>query len=160
MASRSSPQNPRLLAGALALLRVFVGVKFLLAGMQKWDWIGTHRLADILTGWAAANASLAYARFLTQTVIPHESLFTYLVVLGEIGVGALLILGLFTRLAALLALIMSANYLLAVWHIGPASQGYNESFLAMEAAVVLTGAGRRFGLDARLARKHPGWLLW
>jgi uncharacterized membrane protein YphA (DoxX/SURF4 family) len=161
MAARSSPpQNLRLLASALVLLRLFVGVKFLLAGAQKWDWIGTHRLAHTLTAWAAANAFPAYARFLTQTVLPQEALFTYLVVLGEVGVGALLLLGLCTRLAALLALVMSANYLLATWHLGPVTQGYNESFLVMELAFLLTGAGRTAGLDARLARKHPGWILW
>ncbi|HZP81655.1 MAG TPA: DoxX family protein [Chthonomonadaceae bacterium] len=159
---RSAVLHPRRMALALALLRVFVGVKFLLLGMQKWDWIGTHRLTETLKPWIAQEptAFAWHARFLTQTVLPHETLFTYLVVFGEIGVGLCLILGLLTRLVSLLALLMNANYLLAAWALGPTQQGLNQAFLAMELALLLSGAGRAYGLDSRLARKRPRWPLW
>ncbi len=151
------------MAAMLALLRVFVGVKFVLAGAHKWDWIGTPQLARLLTGWISAERMTPFGwhiRFLTQTVLPHTSLFTYLVVFGEVGVGLLLTLGLLSRAAALLALVMNANYLLATWALGPAYQGYNEALLAMELAFLVVGAGRAYGLDARLARKRPRCPLW
>jgi thiosulfate dehydrogenase [quinone] large subunit len=162
-ASNSAALNPRVLTWTLALLRVFVGIRFLLVGAQKWDWIGTHRLGTTLMAWVRAERATAFGwhvHFLTHTVLPHETLFTYLVVSGEIGVGLLLVLGLLTRLAALLALVMNANYLLATWALGTSYQGLNESFLVMELVFLIVGAGRAHGLDARLARKRPRCPLW
>ncbi len=131
-----------------------------MAGLQKWDWIGTSQLKTTVLQWTSAMAEGTYHHFLMHTVLPHSSLFTYLVVFGEIGVGLLLIVGLCTRISVLLAIVMNINYLLATWLDGPISQGLNESFLAMEFAVLISGAGRVFGLDAILARKRPGWILW
>lgn len=156
--ARSSAANASLFA--LAFLRVFLGVKFLLAASTKWDWIGTPQLAKTLSDWADGTPFAWYSHFLTQTAIPHAALFTYLVVFGEFGVGLLLTLGLCTRLGALLAMALSANFLLATWQLGAASQGINEAFLAIAFALLLTGAGRAYGLDARLVRKRPGWILW
>jgi thiosulfate dehydrogenase [quinone] large subunit len=144
----------------MALLRIFTGVQFIHAGVMKWDWIGTGKLAAMLSSWAANGAFAGYNRLLIQDVLPHAALFTYLVVFGEVCVGTLLVLGLLTRLAALLALVMNVNYLLATWHLGTASQGFNESLLVIEIALIAVGAGRALGMDAPLARNKPGGLLW
>jgi uncharacterized membrane protein YphA (DoxX/SURF4 family) len=152
--------NLRLVIFSLAFLRVFLGVKFLLAAATKWNWLGTPRLENMLTGWAKNAMWEPYGLFLSQSILPHASLFTYLVFFGELTVGLLLTLGLFSRAAALVGMFLNANFLLATWHLGGASQGVNQAFLAMEFATLLTGAGRVYGLDARLARKRPGWILW
>ncbi len=144
----------------IVILRIFLGVKLFMAGLQKWDWIGTPQLKTTIQHWTSAMAEGSYYNFLTHSVLPHYTLFTYLVVFGELGVGLMLIMGLLTRVSALLAIVMNLNYLLAGWLDGPTTQGLNECFLAIEFALLIAGAGRVFGLDAILARNRPGWILW
>lgn len=155
--------NARTMSAFIVLLRVFVGVKFLLAGVEKWDWIGIGTLAGTVRQWAASDAAAGlgrYAQFLTETILPHASLATYLIVFGEVGVGLLLILGLCTRFAALLAMVITANYLLATWPLGSAARGIHETFLLLEIAFLWLGAGRVIGLDMLISRGRPGWILW
>ena len=156
-------QQAQAMGWALVLLRVFVGAKFLQAGIGKLDWIGTESLARQLTQWTTGPnpaALSSYVSVLRQFVLPHAAVFTYLVVFGELLVGIFLILGLLTRAATLPALLMNMSYLLATWNLGAATQGFNEAMLAMELALLLSGAGRLCGLDMTLARKHPQWPLW
>ena len=54
-----------------------------------------------------------YAWFIQHVALPNAGLFSYLVVYGELLVGAALILGLFTSLAAFFGGVMNASYLLA-----------------------------------------------
>lgn len=159
----SALPNARSMAWALLLLRLFVGAKFLQAGIDKWHWLGTNQLAAQLTKWTHGDSPAAYSSyidFLNRYVMPHAPVFTYLVVLGEVAVGVCLILGLMSRLVALPALMMSINYLLATWNLGASYQGLNEAFIALELALLLTGAGRFGGLDANLAKTRPQWPLW
>ncbi len=147
----------------LAMLRIFAGAFLLHSGMGKIAWLSSNQLGPMLKGVAAAGGGgpLAfYMRFLAQSAIPHASQLSWLVVVGEIGLGSLLLLGLFTRAAALLALFMNANYLLAFWGAGAATQGINLAFVLMEFTFLVVGAGRVCGIDARLAAKHPRWILW
>lgn len=156
-------QNAPSMAWALLLLRLFVGGMFLRAGVEKWSWLGTTNLSSTLTKWTSGGSPAAYSTyipFLSRYILPHANNYTYLVVFGELLVGALLILGLATRLAALPALLMSINYLLATWNIGFEWQGINEAFIAIELALLLAGAGRFCGIDMALARKHPHWPIW
>jgi len=155
--------NPQTAGAAFALLRLFVGLMFLVSGIEKWRWLGAHQLATTATRIAAAQQGSAlqgYSNFLTQTVVPHSVLFTFLVVGGEIVVGLLLTLGLFSRGAALYALGLNLAYLCGYWHLGAPWQMLNEAFLMLEVAFLMIGPGRTFGLDSRLARKYPGWILW
>lgn len=155
--------RPQTTGAAFALLRLFVGLMFLVSGIEKWRWIGSHQMVTTATRIAEAQQGTAlqgYSNFLTQTVVPHSVLFTGLVVVGEILVGLLLTLGLFSRVAALYALGLNLVYLLGYWHLGAPWQMLNEAFLMLEFAFLMVGPGRTFGLDARLARWRPGWILW
>ena len=152
--------NTKAMEASMVLLRLFLGVKFLVAGYQKWDWIGTPSLAKAVHEWAAMCPFGFYKGFLLHTVVPHGTLFTYLVVFGELGVGICLLLGLLTRLSALIAMMLSLNFLLTTWHLGRATQGVNESFVLMSFALLITGAGRLAGIDQILAKSRPRWILW
>ena len=164
--SRSAAPNPQTAGAAFALLRLFVGLMFLTSGIEKiaiGGWFKAPQLTRIATQLAAAQRGTAlqgYSNFLTQTVVPHSALFTWLIVGGEIVVGLLLTLGLFSRVAALYALGLNLAYLFGYWRYGSPWQMLNEAFLMLEVAFLMVGPGRTFGLDARLARKRPGWILW
>ncbi len=136
---------------------------FLLSGIAKWRWLGAHQLEATVTHMAESQQGTSlenYGNFLMQTVVPHSVAFTWLVVGGEIVVGILLTLGLFSRVASLYALGLSVAYLLGYWHLGWQWQMLNGAFLVLELAFLMVGAGRILGLDARFARRRPTWILW
>jgi len=92
----------------------------------------------------------AYKDFLVNVLIPHWTFFGYMTLVTETFIGVTLILGLFTRLGALVALGMAANITVGILSV-PHEWGWTYTMLIMFAAVfLLTGAGRSFGVDAFL----------
>src|SRR4029450_12088389 len=98
----------------LSVLRVYVRCYLLQQGIRKFqrdfpkgDWIG-RQIGDIAT----LDLYPWYKAFLQNYVVPHSELFGYLVMLGEILVGACLLFGLFTRFSSGVGLFMLINYYL------------------------------------------------
>ena len=90
----------------------------------------------------------AYKGFLLNVMIPNWSFFGWMTLITETFIGATLILGLFTRLGALVALGMAANITIGILGV-PHEWGWTYAMLIMLGALfLLTGAGRRFGLDS------------
>lgn len=113
-------------------------------------------LRETLIKWAGGEAYGFYVPFLQKVAIPHSGIFAHLVVFGELAVGATLLLGCATRLAALGGLFLCLNFLLAG----------GTPLLSTERPVVLglflitvylTAAGRSLGLDVLLKRRLPRW---
>lgn len=118
---------------ALVLLRIYLGVIFLVAAWPK------------LTGnFALANSSLGAA------LIPW----------GQLLVGLTLVLGLFTRLSAAMALLLVADrmYTAGIWFRDPSSN--DAAFAVIAVALLIGAAGRTFGLDGLLAKRWPRSPLW
>src|ERR1051326_72459 len=107
------------------LVRLYVGWGWLAAGWQKLGnpaWTGPQAgsaVAGFLHGALAKAAgqhpdvSGWYASFITHFALPHAAAFSYLVTWGEIIIGVLLIIGLFTGIAAFLGTFLNLNYLFA-----------------------------------------------
>ncbi len=140
----------------LAFLRIAAGISLLSSGLQKLSWFGsTAALDQMLTGYSAHPAAAVVARYLGFATA-HHGLFARLVVLGEIGLGCLLVLGLLTPVAALLAFVMVAQFQFA------SSQMFTMNYLrgASQFAYLLVypvlffgRAGTALGLDGMLARR-------
>lgn len=107
------------------VLRIYVGYEWFSAGWAKLSnpvWFG-DKAGVALTGFL--NGALAktagehpdvqgwYAGFLQNIVMPNAVLWSRFVVIGELLVGAALILGLFTGIAAFFGGFMNVNYLMA-----------------------------------------------
>ena len=149
------------MGSCLALLRIFLGVKLLIAGLEKWKWITLTGLGEKLTDWIHRGAPIYwYVPFLESSVLRHSHLFTWLVVFGEVILGVMLIFGLYTRLASLFVIIMLLNYMFATWNLGFQWQGLNQSLIAIAFTCMVTGAGRVFGLDVSNAFKNPKSIWW
>lgn len=138
----------------LVPLRLFCGWVFLHAGLGKLmgGWLTGSQLHDTVGGWVQQNKPYAfYAPFLHDYVLPHARLFSYLVSFGELLVGAALLVGLFTRWAALAGMLLVGSFFLGRGD----DLGINNTapFLIMVLTLALTHPGRVLGLDAALQHR-------
>jgi thiosulfate dehydrogenase [quinone] large subunit len=158
-------RHPQASIAGMVIVRLFVGAFFLYAAYTKLADPAAfiHALArETAEGgsYIVHAAWPGFADFLRQTVAPHATLFGWLVMIGECLAGGLLFLGLLTRLAAVIAILLSATYLLATLYSSAASWGINAAFLTMEVAVLVAAAGRTCGIDRVLARHARVKLLF
>jgi thiosulfate dehydrogenase (quinone) large subunit len=145
---------------ALVLLRVYLGVVFLIAALPKLQADFTPGLLAFLEQRALEQSHPFYRGFLEEVVLPNTQLFAALVTWGEFLVGVFLILGLLTRLSATVALLLTLNYMFAkgAWPWTPSSN--DAAFAAISLALVIGAAGRTLGLDAMLAKRWPRSPFW
>ncbi|MET9030680.1 DoxX family protein [Nocardia sp. NPDC004168] len=133
----------------LLLLRLVVGATFLYHGLQK------------LTGWFHGPGLDGTRDMMERGGWDHPSVSALLVTAGEVGGGALLILGLLTPLAAgaVLAVILDAW----AWKqgmapgfqykAGPGAVEYESVLAGVSAVIILTGPGR-LSFD-----RNRGWAI-
>jgi putative oxidoreductase len=134
----------------LLVLRVGLGVVLAAHGLQK------------LFGWWGGEGMGGFKNSLSDVGYQHADILAYVGAGGEVVAGVLLVLGLFTPVAAAGALAFLINGLLASISARPHShswafflpQGheYQITLIVVALAVVLCGPGR-YGLDAR-----RGWV--
>ena len=148
----------------IAVLRLVVGAWFFKAvwtkltlayvgGVLPYPTVSPRFLAfhpKRVAEFAADNPVDWYKAFLQNTVLPHASLFATLQTYGEVVVGLGLILGLFTRLTAIIGLVLSLNYGLATQWMTFGQQGFHLLLITSMVIFLVAGAGRAWGLDAVL----------
>ncbi len=162
--------TPKSALAGLALGRVFLGGFFLYSGALNWYMFAAFtaalRAATTRSGeYVAGNYVDGYANLLNNAINPHPDIAAMCIIGMELLVGALLLLGLLTRLAAGIAIVMNVCYLLATAHIATSVlqveyAWVNGAFIMLELAILLGAAGRMWGLDSKLARKSGGGFFW
>jgi thiosulfate dehydrogenase [quinone] large subunit len=135
----------------LAPLRLFLGLTFVYAGVQKLTdpqyfdptaagYIG-HQIADMANGSPLQGLLLGL-------VVPHAPLFGALVAWGELAIGLGTLVGLLFRAAALSgALISLVFFLTASWQVRPYFYGADIVFVFAWLTLLLAGPARS-GLPA------------
>lgn len=155
----SRPDNAASLSGwALLPLRAFIGGTFLFAGLQK--------LANP-TFWNAASPSGIKSQLeASARVSPVHAILSHLISLStpigvtlaiaEIAVAIGLLVGLWTRLAAVGGALLSLTLFLTVsFHASPYYTGADIVFFFAWTPFIIAGAGGVLSLDARLAARAP-----
>ena len=147
----------------LALARVATGAIFLALGYGKVT--GKFVRGDFASDARemAAKAWRQWGRVLHAVVVPNAGGFAWLIAAGEIAVGVALLLGLWTRVAAIAgSLLVLAILLGQFWVRGEpwnawVTAGLTSKF-AILALVVLaaTDAGRVWGMDGARLFRTPG----
>lgn len=137
------------------LARVYLGISFLFSDHGNAQ---PNELAGFLK-FALKNGYGWYQNLLTSLVIPHSSTFGTLVVTAEIYVGIALLLGFTTRLASCVALFLLLNYICAKGAL-PWGPGIDQSDIVLAIIILLSDAGRIFGVDKLIALRFPKlWIL-
>ncbi len=169
--------DPVLLGRGLAVLRIFVGLIFFANGLSKVtgetriavgpyrgnliDREGARNILDFEVNRRDERGTLVpgLKRIVNDLILPNWDIFQWLVTAVEVGVGALLILGLATRGAALVGL--GFQLFLALVYVSSNRWAFEQPHeyvpLFILAAVP---AGRFWGVDGWLARIRPSFRRW
>ncbi|WP_226035131.1 DoxX family protein [Aquibacillus saliphilus] len=136
-----------IVAGVLAIIRIYLGYSWITGGWGKITG-GGFDASGFLNG-AIANSTGDHpavqgwwAAFLENVALPNASLFSFLVMWGEVLVGIALIVGLFTNFAVLMGLVMNFSFVFS----GTVST--NGQMILLGILVLVAGANAgKYGLD-------------
>jgi len=95
-----------------SLFRIAIGLYWLYFASQKWQGVGWMR--DLIASTARVNPIPGLHELLVSVVVPNWLPFALAQSIGETVVAILLILGLATRWAGILGLLLAANLALTV----------------------------------------------
>ena len=146
--------------GALVLLRLYLGVVFLLSALPKLERDPGSGLAGFLQERALTTGHAFYSPFVESVLLPNSAVIASSVGWVEAIMGVTLIAGLATRFSAGLAMVLAMNYMFAKgeWFWTPGS--HDAALLVIALALLIGAAGRTLGIDAMLARRWPRSPLW
>jgi len=148
--------------GFLAFLRIYLGVILFITVLGKLtrDEPFATEMLGFLGGVVRRGAFPWYAAFIQQVVVPHASLFSYLVMTGELFAAISLLTGTVTRLGALVAMSLFLNYMLAKARMFWSPDSEDAAIFLIALFVFLARAGRAWGVDVLLAKRWPRSWLW
>ncbi|WP_068673968.1 DoxX family protein [Oceanobacillus sp. Castelsardo] len=140
-------RNNKIVAAILTVLRVYIGYAWLTAGIGKLTSGGFDAGGFIQGAIASAGGDHPavqgwWAAFLEAVALPNAELFSFVVMWGEVLVGAALILGIFTNFAALMGITMNFAFLFS----GTVSTNAQMVLITVFLIVAGFNAGR-YGLD-------------
>lgn len=133
--------NP--LEWALLPLRLFLGVTFVYAGIQK---VTDPQFFNPRSPGYIGRQVIAFAHgspihnFLMNVVMPHSHVFGIAIILGEIAIGLGTLVGFLLRPAALFGMLLSLMFFLsASWHVYPYFYGADIVFVFAWITLLLAG---------------------
>jgi uncharacterized membrane protein YphA (DoxX/SURF4 family) len=98
--------------GWASVFRIAIGLYWLYFASQKWQGVGWMR--DLMVSTAKVNPIPGLHELLVSVIVPNWLPFALAQSVGETVVAILLILGLATRWAGILGLLLAANLALTV----------------------------------------------
>jgi uncharacterized membrane protein YphA (DoxX/SURF4 family) len=156
----SSPDNRHSLASALAILRLGLGTLFI--------WVFVENLGKGLYSPSGYSGLINYyiqkghAPQLLKSIMglmaSHATFAGPMQGLTEITFGVLLFIGLLTRPVALGAFLFLSTLWVAEWGTAWIWELLMPMLVAL--ALMIGAAGRKWGVDAILARRRPHAILW
>lgn len=141
-------------AWPLLILRVGTGVMFIIAG---WGKVARGAaFGDGMQGFLSRQENMFdfYRGFVESVVIPNKLLFAYLVAYGELLAGVALVIGLFTRWAALALLFMVVNFWFAKGAGFWVPSNHDSLYILIALTLLFARAGDILGVDGWLAGRR------
>jgi uncharacterized membrane protein YphA (DoxX/SURF4 family) len=145
---------------ALAIARLTVGAMFVWVFFENLGK-GLYRpagYADLINYYIQHDRAPSLWKGVMALAAGHASMAAPLQGLTEISLGVLLLIGLFTRPAALVAFAFLGSLWISEW----GTSWIWELLVPVMVSLALSigSAGRTWGVDAILARRRPGSLWW
>ncbi|OGH56291.1 MAG: hypothetical protein A3G34_06325 [Candidatus Lindowbacteria bacterium RIFCSPLOWO2_12_FULL_62_27] len=149
---------------AILLLRLYVGYLFLMAGWSKWTQTPPYTTGEDIAHFlnvklAACEPNTIGSALIQGYYLPHSKLLAWMVVLGEMAVGAALLSGTATRLACVCGIFMNANFFIATSGSFLTFDN-NAFFILIQLLLLCAAAGRFMGIDYFLSKKFSNAYLW
>ena len=144
----------------LAIARLTIGAMFVWVFFENLGK-GLYKpegYAELINGYIQNSSSPALWKSVMALAAAHASMAAPLQGFTEISLGVLLVLGLFTRPAALIACAFLASLWISEW--GTAWIWELLVPVLTSLALSVGSAGRTWGVDAFFARKRPSSLRW
>lgn len=136
-------QPTHLTRWVLLPLRLFLGITFIYAGIQKltdpqfFDPKAHNYIGKQIIGFASGSP---LHNLLIQVAVPHAHFFGLLIAFGEIAIGIGTILGLLFRPAAFFGLLLSLTFFLtATWRVFPYFYGADIVFVFCWLTLLIAG---------------------
>ena len=147
-------------ANGLALVRVTIGAMLVWVFFENLGK-GTYTpsgYSGVINYYIKESHSPAAWKAVMSLVVSHAAIAAPLQAMTEISLGVLLVIGLLTRPAAFVAFL----FLGSLWISELGTSWIWELLVSVLASLGLAvgGAGRRWGVDAWLARRWPASLWW
>ena len=142
----------------LTILRIYLGVILLatVTGKLLASIPFSAEMLDFLNFEIRAGRPLHfYTSLLQSSVIPHAKLFSYIIMTAEAIAGLGLLLGAFTRLSALIAMVLFLNYMLAKGRLFWSPDSQDAAVFVIALVLYLGKAGRFCGLDSYFEKLWP-----
>ncbi len=144
-----------------AVVRILTGILFVAEGLSKvtGDFV-RGGFADPARRMAASTFPF-WKRFLESVVVPHATVFAWMVALGELVVGIALIAGFQTRVAGAAGAVLMLSIALGMARPEPGAAwddwitaGLTPKLgLLLFALIAFTGAGGAWSVDARRPKR-------
>ena len=144
----------------LALVRLTIGAMFVWVFFENLGK-GLYKApnyAGLIQDYIDNGSAPAVWKSVMALMAGHASMAAPLQGVTEISLGVLLVLGLFTRPAALVAFVFLGSLWVSEW--GTAWIWELLVPVLASLALVIGGAGRTWGVDSLFARKRPSALWW
>ena len=150
---RSDPAQRSLRHIGVCLLRVIVGTMWWQQSLWKvpphYDWGLIHWMQEMVDHASTELQSV----LVRDVVLPNIAVFGPLVYAIEVAIGASLILGLTTRLGALLGALMAVNLWLGLYN-APGEWPWTYMFIVVvHLTYAIEPPGRSLGIDALIWRR-------
>ncbi|MGA8142853.1 MAG: TQO small subunit DoxD [Candidatus Acidiferrales bacterium] len=153
------PDQPYARIG-LAIVRLTIGVMFVWVFFENLGK-GLYKpsgYAGLISYYIQHDHAPAVWKAIMATAASHSAMAAPLQGLTEISLGVLLVLGLFTRPAGLVACGLLASLWISEWGTAWIWELLVPTLASL--AIAVGAAGRTWGLDAFLARRRPSSLWW
>jgi uncharacterized membrane protein YphA (DoxX/SURF4 family) len=152
--------NERVPLAVLLPLRFLSAAILILEGYQKMtgEWLHGGAMMRTTQTWLDAHRAYSFFLPMLQSAHNHPKIFGSLITLGELAVGLCLLLGVATRLASFLGLLLLGSITAASGQ-GLAPPGNALLMAAIMLTFVISPPGRVLGVDAGLRTKLPRWMV-
>ena len=162
----STEQNPSALAASesapigMAIMRLGLGAMFLYVFFENLGkgLYGKEGYTGLINHYVEKSHAPGFWKSIMSVMASNAAIVGPMQAVTELSFGLLLLLGLLTRPVALAAFLFLTSLWVSEW----GTAWIWELLIPMIAAfsVMVGGAGRKWGIDAALARKYPRFPLW